>query len=578
MSLKINRILIMAVAVIVIAIGLTGCKKEEEPQGPVDEQLTAVTVDQLQPGCFYVKSNGQFYRMPAEDCNFDPEKSKLKSTDNTANGIMKDTSRLLSFTWRDNAIPTLYKNDQLIYVSTDNVPMFTWERYNDVGYSIGISGLDVNSSGKIASNEKTTKFANQSSAETLLTAASINAETGFTVDAINGTTLDAAFLADAKVITGMSKDATANVDIFVGTQHNPISMTADTRYFQTFEAYETSKYTLSTDGYAIVDVPTYFKSGYYLLNNAGFVKFLNVDRGVDESSIDLTTPYYYLDEDGKTLTYYEWADKNGIMTSVGEAEAVELKNAVNPDAFLDKMILNIDSMQETLNVNVAYKYNDEASEAEAANIGKFPHAYVIGVDGSITSIDVDESSTYSNKNKDGLTYLKASVSPVTPGTWYIVFNNFENISKTVATDLLSGNATTYVHNKDNGKISIYYNASDKPHDFIITWEQADRRATEVEVKAPSGEVFSADETPGNIMLDEAGKYEIKVPYLESGKYTFSIKGDALGRVWINDKESVGLYVDPETMEEPETDIEESSETEAAEEAGEAEESTEKAEN
>ena len=60
----------------------------------------------------------------------------------------------------------------------------------------------------------------------------------------------------------MSKDATAQIDFYVGTAPLQLTALADTRYFSSFELYQTDRYTLSTDGYAVIEVPSYFKSGY----------------------------------------------------------------------------------------------------------------------------------------------------------------------------------------------------------------------------------------------------------------------------------------------------------------------------
>lgn len=53
----------------------------------------------------------------------------------------------------------------------------------------------------------------------------------------------------------------------------------------------------------------------------GFVKFLNDDRCVDESGIDLNSAYYYEGKDGKTLTFYEWQEENGIQAAKGQSLA-----------------------------------------------------------------------------------------------------------------------------------------------------------------------------------------------------------------------------------------------------------------
>lgn len=218
------------------------------------------------------------YLLPVEDCNFDPAKP-VWSTDSRENGITSPLeNRLLGFVHRDMAVPTLYKNDQLVYVSDGSISVFTWERFRDCGYSIGFSGLVLSESSKIKSDPQTA-CCEGSSLKATLKALALGKDTDVTIDAINATALSPQYLNSTGIITGMSKGTAANVDLYLDIQHTPISISADTKYYQSFELYKTAKYALSTDGYVIVEVPAYFRSGYYLINNMGFVKFLNVDRG-----------------------------------------------------------------------------------------------------------------------------------------------------------------------------------------------------------------------------------------------------------------------------------------------------------
>lgn len=548
-----------AVLTALAAVIFTGCKKEEVPTGPVEQVLTPVTSDMLVPGCFYVHSGDFFYQLPAEGCNFDPVNDYLQSTDYSANGMISpEQNRLVSFTWMDDAIPTLYKNDQLVYVAAESIPSFRWERYLDKGYSVGISGLSAASSGKITSNIMT-KYAIGSSAETVLTAQGIEAASGFTVDSINGVTLGETYLSDAGIITGMSKNATAQTNVFVGSQPMPLTISADTKFFKSFELYETSRYSLSPDGYAILEVPQYFKSGYYLINNCGFVKFINSDRGMDESAIDLTTPYFYAAEDGKTLTYFEWAEKNGIETGI--VSQAKTKEAMDPEAFADKYTLDIDSTQKQIDIVIGYRYNTKEAEEEAARIGSFPKAYLVDTVGNYSQIKQDDALTMSSGNTGGLTYLSATAEGVRPGTWYILFSDFDNITKSISTKVSSGNATTYLHQGDVGEITIFYEESSKPHDFVLTWEKSDRSAKSVTITTPDGLEYSPTKTPGNIMAVEAGRYVIKLPKIIGGDYHILVRGDDLGRVWVSTEESV--YFDSQVTEE-ETAEEEASEEESAE--------------
>ena len=349
----------------------------------------------------------------------------------------------------------------------------------------------------------------------------------------------------------MSRDAAANVDLYIGTQHVPISITADTKYYKSFELYSTDKYALSTDGYAIVEIPSYLRSGYYLINGDGFVKYLNVDRGVDESGINLDSAYYYAGKDGKTLTYYEWQEENGLLPAGSSGGSQAQSNNVDPESFAERYLLTLDSTQAAIGIDVAYRYINDEYRLDASKNGTFPRVYLLSPTHEVTAFVENESKTYGQGNGENYTYLKASVDGPVAGEWYLLFENFENIQKSISVALGSGNATSYLHNGSSGTIDIYYDSSDTPHDISVTWENADRAAKDIKITAPDGAVYSKEQTPGNIMADEYGRYMVKLPNLVEGSYHFEIKGDGLGRVWINSEESVALNVgEPTDATEP----------------------------
>ena len=551
-----KRITILAIMCVLMM--MSGCGKKEEivEEVPTEQVLTPVSANDLLPGRFYVKSGLNFYELAGESCNFDSTKDPVASNYQNEGIVSPDLNRVLSFTWSDNAIPTLYRNDQLIFVSESSVPEFSWERYKDYGYSIGISGLIVGDSGKISAS-KGTKIEEVSSIyNAIVNTGSINVnEPVLTIDAINGTTLNASYLNDAGVISGMTMDIRANVDIYVGTERYPVAASADTRFFKAFELFTTSRYELSTDGYAIIEIPSYLKDGFYLLNNFGLVKYLNIERGQDESGIDLAEPYFY-ELNNQTLTYYEYLEAIGEELPVQKVEKGD-KKKTNPEDYDDKVAFNLDNPQEKFTVSIDYKYKSDEAREEASRLGKFPKVYLMDVEGNLKNFS-QKKDTDSVDDKVHLTV--ESIYP-TPGVWYVLFENFEDIVKTVALDINSGNSTTFVHSgTDMVAKTVYFEGSNAPHDIEITWERTDRTAKGVRIVSPTRIEYSAKETPGNIMANDPGRYVIKVPKIEAGTYTIEISGDNLGRVWINRTEAVPLDVEVTEDNTNDTSVETEAET------------------
>ena len=249
------------------------------------------------------------------------------------------------------------------------------------------------------------------------------------------------------------------------------------------------------------------------------------------------------------MTYYEWQEANGI---VSEAPAQTMQEKFDIDSYAERMALNIDSTQESIRFSVVYRYLNDSYKTQASQTGQFTRVAIMDPYGSITQLKENESATNNPDNKDGYTYLEADISGAAAGEWYILFSNFDNIQKIVECDLSSGNASTWLHASSSSRGEIYYEASDAPHQFVITWENTDRAANNVSIRTPDGTTYNAENTPDSI-TSEFGRYIINVPNLQSGTYTFDIRGESLGRVWINCEEvSVPATSETQSIAEAET--------------------------
>lgn len=500
---------------------------------PVEEVLTAVTVNDLKSGSYYVKNGSDFYELPQEGWNFDTSRSVM-STNNGLNGMINtESNRIVDYVYKDGAIPTLYKNDQLVFKSSGNVPSFTWERFLDQGYSIGLYGLTTSSAGKIQFTPGKSGNENLSSITRALSEKAQEGmvlDNGFVLDKINGASLTKNNLRNGGIIAGLTKDAVANCDLYIGTSLVSVAATADTRVFTSFELYTTDLYSNSPDGYAIVDIPDYLKSGYYYINNAGLVKYYNVERGTDTSDIKMDDPYYYKNSSGNVITYYEYLEDIGAIKSNTEVEGGAASLEDTPDV----LNYNTDVTQNGMTFNISYKFQSDDAETGAKQSGRFPKIILVTPTGNAT-----ELASGKNSNDDEWTHASYTIQGAVAGTWQLRFYNFENIYRMVSTDISSGNAKSFIQSGNNGRITIHYDESSVANDFAITWQNKDRAAS-VSIRTPDGYEYSKDKTPGNLMQDEYGKIVFKLPYLVNGDYTFIITGSELGRVWIDNTESVSL--------------------------------------
>lgn len=527
------------------ALTATGCKKKEEaPAAPTEQTLTAVSVNDLQAGSYYVKNSGDFYELPLEGVSFDMSK-QVESTDNTLNGMTRpEENRIVDFVYKDGAIPTMYKNDQLVFKSTGNVPSFTWERFLDQGYSLGVYGLSANSAGKVQFSQDSSGCEAESSVVKSLLAqqeAGYDISNGFVIDKVNGTAITKDNLRTGGIIAGLTKDAIANCDAYIGTTLVSISATADTQIFTSFELYTTDDYSNSPDGYAIVTIPDYLKSGYYLINNAGLVKYYDVERGGSTTDIDMTEPYYYTGKSGNTLTYYEYMEETGKTTGNTEVQASTLEDTD------DVITLNTDSSQSALNFSISYKYHSPDDETKAKQHGNFPKIVMMSPTGTATQLAVSQGS---GDSADWY-YATATIDGAVAGSWELRFYNFEDIYRTISTDVSSGNAKSYIQNGNHGSLNVYMDASDTQSDITVTWQNKDH-AADVEIRTPSGEIYSEEQTPSNLFVNEYGKIVFRLPNLEAGNYTINVTGSDLGRVWV-DNATVGAGAAATDTAQPETE-------------------------
>ena len=526
--------LFLAAAIAAASVAATGCKKKEPKQEePMEQVLTAVTVNDLNAGCYYVKNGMDFFELPVEGMNFDPSRP-AETTTMAPNGITKkDANRIVDFVYKDNAIPTLYKNDQLVFKASGNVPSFTWERFNDQGYSIGLYGLSASAAGKIQFENGKSGNDDTSSITTAIAASLADGMTlnnGFVLDKVNGALLTGDNLRDGGIVAGLTKDAIVNCDLYVGTTLLSACATADMRAFTSFERYTTDLYSNSPDGYAIVDIPDYLKSGYYYINNAGLVKYYNVERGTDTTDIKMDEPYYYEDDKGGVMTYYEYMEKTGAINQNTEVKGGASSLEDTPDT----MEFNTDITQSGLTFNIAYQYQTKEAETAAKQNGRFPKVILVSPTGTATELASRGSST-----DDEWIHMSSTVEGAVAGTWQLRFYNFEDLYRTVSTDIASGNAKSFIQSGNSGQITIHYDESPIANDITITWQNADHAASVI-IRTPDGTEYSKEKTPGNLMFDEYGKVVFKLPNLTDGNYLFQIQGTDLGRVWVDNEESVSL--------------------------------------
>ena len=146
--MKINKAKRVLSGLLVSVIGmsmLTGCAGLEEKTTEKEEQTFDIkkVVKGLDDGGYYVVHNNVPKKIYFGNATYD-EGSTTTSVDPDA-----ETDRAMWYTEDYKKIPTMYDGDVLIYYSTEELAEeFNFERYEDLGKTVGVSGLKKTKSGR----------------------------------------------------------------------------------------------------------------------------------------------------------------------------------------------------------------------------------------------------------------------------------------------------------------------------------------------------------------------------------------------------------------------------------------------
>ena len=495
-----------------VALILTGCGGKKEEEAPTYE-LKPLTLEELTPETYYIKSGEEYYSLPTGIMNWQP------GGDVAANGI-----KTLWFGGDDALIPTMYSSDSLIYVTAQTITNeFKWTRFHDDGYTFGLRGLSptINDKYSFPVNEATlypgSSFGQQG--------ATLETGTVLVLDKVNGTALVSGNIAPSTTVSGLQQNGMYQLDMYIGTDYYNIEAAADTHAFSHFEDFTSDEYSLSQTGYAVITVPTYFRQGYYMINDAGLFRYINVPKGQGQISSDFNAPYYTVDENGNQISVDEYnemkAQEDAIKAQEEALESGDIDAASSVSSSIWKTILDIDTTQEGLTVDIVYSEPiDPKLETSAA-------------EGSIQAFMTSPSGEKYSFTKNGTNTLSCPLSTtISPGSWTISLLGMKNRTFTLKTSFASGNADSFVHTGTGSGSMQYY--LDKAYDtayFTVFWDNTNR-AGKVTISDPEGEMFGVDGDASAIYDDGYGYSTIRIPNAKPGNYNIIISGEELGRVTV----------------------------------------------
>lgn len=476
---------------------LNGLQKEKIEESSYE--ITSVKAENLQENMFYVKSGDDFYPIHMGETNVTEENLIAKES---------NPERIVSFTKDDSLIPTMYKDDTMIYYTKQSVPGFTWERLKDNGYTIGLYNLKVAESGKIQFVIGESKTDHGSASYAGLSQLELG-DSVIIIDKIAGQSVTADMLTECGCVSGLKPDEMANIDLYIGTQHHVIESTVDTHVLSSMELYQTNEYNLLPEGYASVKIPDYFLSGYYLVNGIGVVRYVANNRSEGIANIDFSVPYFYEDENGRQITLEEY---NKLMGNKSE----DMEKKADYEFFYD-----IDATIKSFGMTLKYDLKDNED----------PNDILYTEPSAVITSPLGNSMDFEQTYEDEKQVLKVDVDGVVSGTWKVDIYDLNERKFTVDTLFGTGNADSFIHSGNtSGKITIHSDGISGEGIATIKWENATHAAA-IEIKSPSGITYD-DVTNADLLLEDGyGKKVMRLEGVEAGEWELTVTGEELGRCW-----------------------------------------------
>lgn len=284
-----KKIIVFLIIISVLATtGCNGFKRENAKEGGTDLE-TVLDMEKLEDGGFYVLRGDEYEKLYVQDTNYELSDSSPTSPNVQHTLWYKDD-------WKK--VPTLYKGDQLIYKTTNTLDeTFSMERFEYVGYTIGISNLKETESGRFAF-ETSSDSMNINMNSDAAPLSELSTETAI-IDQIGGAYLRAGNVSSGGCILGLSKGKTYLAEVYAGTIMHEYKLKADYIALTSMEVYKSVDYDFMQSEIITVNIPEYFNSGYYMINNYGLVRYVN-GTSYDENT-DFNVPNVEVSEDVESM-------------------------------------------------------------------------------------------------------------------------------------------------------------------------------------------------------------------------------------------------------------------------------------
>lgn len=276
-----QKLLLLTLSMISIAMLLSGCALKREDAEPPSTELSEVAkTTTLESENFYVWSDNTFKPSVISHYTFRGDETDSISY----------PERIIWYSELDEeAIPTVYAGDAIVYCSGGVMPEeFKWERFEDLGYTVGITDLEKLPSGKYALSLDTTDEHIYDDSDISVELSEYDDVSSVIVDKIGGVTVSEDCIDESGTILGLKKGAAYDIEYYVGTYMKEMTATATYHAFSSMEVIYSVNYDFLQSDIAIIQIPDGLKTGYYLLGGEMFFRYVAGDSY--DGSTDFNVP------------------------------------------------------------------------------------------------------------------------------------------------------------------------------------------------------------------------------------------------------------------------------------------------
>lgn len=274
---KLRKILYCALCATMMTLLLTGCGLFSRKGDDNYDVVVETDMYKLEEGGFYVHRGEEFHKLHLGYTTF--EGQTTDQSDDRIAWFGKDWTK----------IPTMYKGDTIILHTAETfVESFNVERFEDLGYSLGICNMEKRKSGRFlfSTDPKLMNINPGSDASVLYELG----EGSAVIERIGDAELRSGNVSRAGSIIGLNEGDTYNTEVYTGTYVNNYDLIADSRVLCSMDIDEIVDYDYMQATYIRIRFPEYFNSGYYMLGGYGIVRYIATDEAQAHEDIEMNLP------------------------------------------------------------------------------------------------------------------------------------------------------------------------------------------------------------------------------------------------------------------------------------------------